>query len=106
MDKKIDGELNLTLATRTAQLLFGGQITDLSFGGKTVSLYLNDCNLEFSYDNSNLAGKVLIDLESKLLGLYDVVAAGMPNPITFDVRYDHMRSAKLAFKIGQFDPKG
>ena len=81
------------------EILFGGQVVDLSTGGKTVSGYLNDCNVEFTFDNSNFGAKVLIDLQNKLLGTYDVVAAGMPNPITLDVRYEHLKSAKLAFKL-------
>jgi hypothetical protein len=92
-------------ATRNIQFRFGGQITDLASGGQTLSGHINDCTLEVSFDSNNFAAKVVIDLKNKLFGTYDVIAAGMPNPINVDLRYDHLKLAKFSVQLGTENPK-
>jgi hypothetical protein len=38
----------------------------MTLGGKTISGYLNDCNIEFTFDNSNFGAKLLIDLQEQI----------------------------------------
>ena len=103
MEKKIDGELALQFATRNVQIKFGGQITALGTDGHTFTGFINDCKVEASHDDKNVAAKVTIDLKNKVFGIFDVVEAGMPNPINLEFKYDHLRAAKVALKLGQ-DP--
>ena len=74
-------------------------------GGHFLSGYINDSNLEISFENKNFSAKVFIDLKNKLLGIYDVVEAGMPNPISVDLRYEHLKAARFAFQLGQVNPQ-
>ena len=97
--------MSLQLATRTIQLKFGGEMKILTSGGHSLSGYINDSTLDISFENNNFSAKVLLELKNKLLGFYDVVEAGMPNPISIEVRYDHLKAARFAFQLGQVNPK-
>ncbi len=66
MEKKIDGELALQFASRNVQVRFGGQITALGPDGHTFTGYINDCKLDASHDDKNVAVKVTLDFKNKV----------------------------------------